>query len=155
MKDPLVSGTGRPAVGEQIGICFFGQVSVNASFKKVILRTVMLSTISGVEISDEDYGINLLKREIKDTLVAKTPGLFIVYPNPVKDQFMIKGILKENSRVSIALMNAAGQLITGIDESEFSGTYQRLVDLGNLSSGVYLMNILVNNELQVIKIIKE
>jgi len=70
-----------------------------------------------------------------------------VYPNPFTDALQISGA--ENCRVSI--MDIAGSLV---DTHKIKGN-QETIDLGQLSSGVYLLNIEKDNQTKVIKVIKK
>lgn len=56
---------------------------------------------------------------------------YCLFPNPVQNNFYVKGI---NNGESFHILNALGQTI-------LSGTYSNGVDVTNLPSGIYYMNI--------------
>lgn len=102
----------------------------------------------GEDINGELYisnGITIYK--IVDTSTASTTSFenagFKLYPNPAMDNFTI---INENGITvsKVEFYDVTGKLITTINE-KFSETI--LVDISNLSSGIYIVNIVANNEI--------
>jgi hypothetical protein len=153
VKHPVVTATGEPAVGDQKGVCFLGQVTINNTFSKVILVIELMSTLSGVVISEGEHEIVLQEVPVQDTLVMKEMNTFSAYPNPTQGWFMLRGLLGENSSLGITLLDASGKPVAEMGQGIFSGSYERLIDLGNLAPGIYFISITVNGRQQVIRII--
>jgi hypothetical protein len=76
-----------------------------------------------------------------------------IYPNPVNNQSTVELYLEKNSRVSIDLLNLNGQVVTGVLETNLpSGTHRHTWN-ANVSKGIYLMRIVVNDEARMVKVV--
>lgn len=79
-----------------------------------------------------------------------------VYPNPSRDDVTIKYELSKPSKVSIDLYNLMGektQIISPLINQE-KGIFQHLINLRELSNGIYLIKFSINNNKNYIKLIK-
>jgi hypothetical protein len=79
-----------------------------------------------------------------------------VYPNPSRDDVTIKYELSKPSKVSIDLYNLMGektQIISPLINQE-KGIFQHLINLRELSNGIYLIKFSINNNENYIKLIK-
>lgn len=102
----------------------------------------------GEDINGELYisnGNTIYK--VVDTSTASTTSFenagFKLYPNPAKDNFTITN--ENGITVSkVEFYDVTGKLITTINK-KFSETIS--VDISNLSSGIYIVNIVANNEI--------
>ncbi len=73
---------------------------------------------------------------------------FAVYPNPVKDRLILQA---DNDAISdIKIYHINGQLI----HTQNTGTYNRDIDVSNLSNGVYFVSATLNNETYITKFVK-
>lgn len=79
-----------------------------------------------------------------------------VYPNPSRDDVTIKYELSKPSKVSIDLYNLMGektQIISPLINQE-KGIFQHLINLRELSNGIFLIKFSINNNENYIKLIK-
>ncbi len=68
------------------------------------------------------------------------------YPNPFNPAFVVPFELYSATSVDIKLYDVSGRMVKIVADREFSaGTYNLLVNGNNLSSGVYLLKIQVDN----------
>ena len=81
-------------------------------------------------------------------------GTITVYPNPVRDKFIL-GIVGEIESVSdIELIDSQGRMHS-VNASWLPSVNGLEVDMTNLSHGLYLIKLNVNNEDRILRIIKE
>ena len=60
----------------------------------------------------------------------------------------------ETGDLDIRITNLAGKEIISDTEKNFSGFYQKTIDLGSIESGIYLVIIKQNNKMMVKKLLK-
>jgi hypothetical protein len=79
---------------------------------------------------------------------------FSVFPNPNNGEFTIKFNLVESNNVNIQVFDIRGRSILNKDFNS-TGEFNQIINLGNVQSGMYLLN--VNNGLRTVtrKIIVE
>ncbi|TAJ11322.1 PKD domain-containing protein [Marinilabiliaceae bacterium JC017] len=103
----------------------------------------------------EDYAIKVKKQ----TITAVNPDAMdnaqlIMFPNPVKDNLTIRGTVKENPLVKIAVYNVSGQQVhvqqTDVNFGEFSTT----VNFNGLPAGMYLVKVTVDGHETIRKVFK-
>lgn len=68
-----------------------------------------------------------------------------VYPNPAVNRTFIDLDLEESSNVTIQVVNNLGQVVTQRDYGQMSGKYVFPVDLSNMPTGMYDIQIFVND----------
>ncbi len=79
---------------------------------------------------------------------------FAVYPNPAVDYTIIDFVLEEKSNVDISIYNNLGQLISNNNLGElYEGTFQERIELNQLPSGSYLIQLRINHSFSTKKII--
>ncbi len=77
------------------------------------------------------------------------------FPNPFISQISIT-IQKQNlKQATFAIKNILGQTIFSKQENNLSNTYTKTIDLNFLSKGIYLLDVNINGERTVTKIVKE
>ena len=101
------------------------------------------TTIDVIDAGSYEYG-NTLSNEEFSTLQ------FLIYPNPAKDIISIKAL--EHNDFKVKIYNIRGQKI-GFDHSFISGNYT--INTSNFTSGIYFVEVLMNNKKQVFRIIVE
>lgn len=81
----------------------------------------------------------------------------IIYPNPFSHNFEIELVLHTDTDLQIALFDALGKEILSHHSKESKGIYKKTIDTGslNLSQGVYLMKIRINEQEHSKKLIKK
>ncbi len=79
-----------------------------------------------------------------------------VYPNPVKTSYTIQYAVSEKSDVQILLLNTEGKFIKQLlRENKVAGDYSLVTDAGMLSTGTYIVKLVVGNKLAHSTIIKQ
>lgn len=79
----------------------------------------------------------------------------VVYPNPAKNNAVLSIDLKDNANVSINVYNTVGQLVKTIKAEGTLGANNINIDLNNISSGIYMVNVKVGNASSTKKLIVE
>lgn len=77
-----------------------------------------------------------------------------VYPNPTDGKTTLGIELSVNTESKIEIYNLAGSLIQSEKLFITSENTSHQIDISNLSSGVYLLKMIANNEVKTIKVIK-
>lgn len=76
------------------------------------------------------------------------------YPNPFTTKTLIPFSLHETSYVTLKVYNALGEEVSSlIDEVKIAGNYKVLFDRSNLSSGIYLYQLITKNYSQAKKML--
>lgn len=79
----------------------------------------------------------------------------VINPNPVKDNFIVKTNYGQGGKVTLRLLNSNGALVKQKDEKAIAGSNSFKVDgLTTLSAGVYIIELIRDNEKRRIKFIK-
>lgn len=78
-----------------------------------------------------------------------------VYPNPVSDNVYIKVQKNDLKRVELVVCNNLGQKLIIIDDKHLNGTYLKAIDLSHFLAGIYFLELTIDGELAVRKIVKE
>jgi sortase (surface protein transpeptidase) len=77
-----------------------------------------------------------------------------VYPNPLNSQSKLEYILDKDSKVDIAIYNMLGQQILVLTDAEqTAGMHQ--IEIPMMSTGVYLLEMIIDNNRQTIKVVVE
>jgi hypothetical protein len=116
--------------------------------------TMMESGFYTVEITNEN-GCNA-QSSIKAYLTGMAdPGLdfsFSVFPNPAKEEVIISGLLTENTRVAIHLVNTLGQVVLS-KEIQLNGAFAEKLQVGLLPPGDYIVQLFSSSSFAFRKII--
>jgi len=75
-----------------------------------------------------------------------------VYPNPTTGILNLKFNTEVDGKVSLQLFDLAGRIVWNTEENAFAGDNFRTYDFSNVSKGIYLLNIVVNNQSQQIRV---
>lgn len=88
---------------------------------------------------------------------AAAQSTFSVMPNPSKGIFFVKGILADNAdaEVTIQVSDMTGRTIYNNRATAKSGTLDEMVSLGNVASGMYLINVSTDKGRQVFHMVVE
>ena len=79
-----------------------------------------------------------------------------VYPNPVSNQATISYSLNNTSSVMFKMYDMNGRLISTFDSGRQSkGAYTQLVDVSNITKGVYVIQMIAGDATSVAKLIVE
>ncbi|MBA3662939.1 MAG: T9SS type A sorting domain-containing protein [Bacteroidetes bacterium] len=78
-----------------------------------------------------------------------------IYPNPASNSAVLAIDLKNNTSVSVSIYNTIGQLVKSTTADGQVGNNNINIDLANLSSGVYIVNVKAGNAVSTKKLIVE
>lgn len=79
-----------------------------------------------------------------------------VYPNPVSTQATISYSLNETSSVLFRMYDMNGRLISTLDNGrQAKGTHTQLLDVSNMTKGVYVIQMIAGDVTRVAKLIVE
>jgi PKD repeat protein len=109
------------------------------------------------------YRLKLLEKDNNWTIsdIIKTKGtdtkipLLTVWPNPVTDIMNIKIIATKNGTAKIAVKNSLGQAIMNVDKLLQPGTNTLTLNLQHFAEGIYFVNVNIDGEVHVLKMIKQ
>ncbi len=77
-------------------------------------------------------------------------------PNPAVNSTTLNYILSENNAVKIVIKDIQGrEVLTVINEDEKAGIYQNTLDLSTLSTGIYMVEYRVGNNIITTKLVKQ
>ncbi len=78
-----------------------------------------------------------------------------IFPNPAKNNVTVNINLINTSKVQIDVLNTVGQLVRTIQSQAQTGSNSITIDLSGLSSGIYFVNIKVDNVRSAKKLVIE
>ncbi len=84
---------------------------------------------------------NIYKNEPINNTEPACLEIQTIWPNPVENLFTIRIKTKANSLVKFQCYNSLGQLINDFDEFFEEGLYDKMIDLENLSNGMYYFKV--------------
>lgn len=98
----------------------------------------------------------LMAREYCDPIiVSEVPNSNIqVYPNPFVNQLFIRGSSHGVNSINIQIFNASGENVYDQIHNGTADSYFYHLDLSNLSSGLYFVQINVNDSRHSVKVVK-
>jgi len=123
--------------------------------------TPTVTTIYYVTVTDSNGCIDIDSVTIE---VITCPGIqeynpinqFSIYPNPFKDNTLIKYTLLNNAKITLVIYNILGKKVyTIVNEQQAAGNYQYALDAKEqgLAGGVYLLKLKVDDRDFVIKLL--
>jgi hypothetical protein len=78
-----------------------------------------------------------------------------IYPNPAKNNATVSLNLANNSKIQIEVLNTIGQVVRATKADGQTGSNSVNIDLNGLASGIYLVNVKVENAISTKKLIIE
>jgi len=104
--------------------------------------------IKGAGFDNADFPLG-----IEENSALKTNS-FEVYPNPANNNVYVNFDLKSNADVNITITNMVGQTVMNVTNlNNVNGSQNISVDVRNLNAGVYFVNLNVNNDVKVQKLV--
>ncbi len=79
----------------------------------------------------------------------------IVYPNPFSQDFSINVNNNVNKTIRITLSGVTGQVIYNQIETNVSSYYTKILSLESMVPGIYFLEIVVDNQIEIRRIVKE
>lgn len=114
--------------------------------------SITANTIYLVQVWDNTSGRSTIANEFEITLQDSTLsndnfdiGNIKVFPNPVSDSLQVKGV--DNADTTLEIFNTLGQTIKSSKGNS--------IDMSELNSGVYFLNIISNSKNIIRRVIKE
>jgi len=103
------------------------------------------------------------KNTCQTTLNLKVYGLeevistaeLLVYPNPTSGQFTVNFELEETNDATIQVINMLGEILSTQTLIAIMGSYSSQFDLSNQPTGMYMVRLIVGNDIQVARAIRE
>jgi len=86
---------------------------------------------------------------------AKDALQFSVFPNPANEKCVVSLTLKENANLEISVLNYLGQVVKQTNYKAQFGTNDITLDIANLKSGVYFVNVKNGNAASAKKLVIE
>ena len=80
---------------------------------------------------------------------------FGIYPNPAKNNFMIDVSVKTKSDLIVRLLDVRGRELRNEKRVLNSGKNQQIISIEDLASGIYLLELELNNQVLRAKLVKE
>jgi len=78
-----------------------------------------------------------------------------IFPNPAKNNATLRIDLNGNSKVQIQVLNTIGQVVKSVAPQGQTGTNSFNIDLSGLNSGIYFVNVKVDNATSTKKLVIE
>lgn len=139
-------------------------VTVKDKFTLAAIDSALVKLLRGQIVLDSGYtnsNGNLLLRFIplsnneNITEVPTTFGISPSYPNPLTDKVKTNVSVPQSGQLEYALYDVLGNKILEGKQEVSAGSYQlSLEELNNLSQGVYLLQVVYNNQQVVVKLAK-
>jgi hypothetical protein len=89
------------------------------------------------------------------SLAINAFGEIVLAPNPGNGIFAITAQVKADAIVEISVLNILSEEVYGSSEAAPEGVFQKSIELSNLASGVYLVQVKAGVEQKTIRYIKE
>ena len=134
---------------DQISVTASGLLSKTFNLVDTVLKK---STNSSFEIASNE-NINLLDAT-ESSDVSVTAGV-TAYPNPTRGQFQLTINNFNTGKVGINIIDAKGSTIKSKDVQITGRKHVEQIDLSSASNGSYFIQVIQNNQMKSIPIIKE
>ncbi|HEX5111837.1 MAG TPA: Omp28-related outer membrane protein [Saprospiraceae bacterium] len=87
--------------------------------------------------------------------IAQVDGPINLYPNPANEQAVVSLNLKADCHVQMALYTINGMLVGKRDYGRQSGGVFLPIDMNNLETGLYFINVIIDGNTTVLKLMKQ
>ncbi|WP_299818701.1 S8 family serine peptidase [uncultured Pontibacter sp.] len=120
--------------------------------------TVTQSGSYTVKVTNENGCESVVSDEVSVTLTASAKDLdaangLKVYPNPNTGKFTVSFAVATPDKVKVVLVNSIGKVVFENTQSRASGTHDQQVNLSNLSTGVYILQVHTNGKVLTRKVV--
>lgn len=102
--------------------------------------------------TSDEASVSFASLGIEDAFEANG---FRLFPNPNNGTFTLKHTAGDATSMTIQVVNMAGQLVYLEEVKNFSGNYEKLIDLSKEADGNYIVNIITDKTVVQKKIIKQ
>jgi len=90
-----------------------------------------------------------------DLNAALSTSSVIAYPNPVHDFLWIEKEMNQPADVSVFITDLMGKQVFLLADHAAEGNFSRQLNIANLPSGIYYLELIANGEKSVSKIVKQ
>lgn len=119
------------------------------------ISTVQSNGILYYRIKQVDLNGLFVYTEIKNISLSKKYQSITVYPNPVKDVTNVEINSSTQQDIVMSLINTDGKMLQTFSIKANKGINNKKIIFNNYPIGTYLLKIIMGNDVQTIKIIKE
>lgn len=98
--------------------------------------TILLTVSNGC--GTDTMSMTVSFSSIEESLLAQSIN---AYPNPTSSSLWVEAELSGSEAVSIKLLDAQGRLVIDISESGHNGHLKRAIDVSNLATGIYMLEV--------------
>ncbi|MCD6018930.1 MAG: hypothetical protein K0S53_2051 [Bacteroidetes bacterium] len=107
-------------------------------------------------IGQKDTTSNIGSKTTTENTISKTAA-FGIYPNPANGEFTITYELNRRSDVKIDITNVSGIVLRTVSDviKQYEGHYRIPVNLNELSNGIYLVTLVIDNQKLVERLVIE
>ncbi len=105
------------------------------------IRLVVTSTMACAMPNIVKSGFLVAHPNTAVTTISSTLDNVSLFPNPNTGEFTLTGDLQDATEVSVMVMNPLGQVILSNNIALQNGMLDKTIDLGNLPSGLYLLQL--------------
>ncbi|MCB0726460.1 MAG: T9SS type A sorting domain-containing protein [Ignavibacteriae bacterium] len=110
----------------------------------IILLLVFIFSINANAVTKNNSNNNL--KGNKTSNISDDYKLYQNFPNPFNPATILSYKINQSGFVTLKVYNLVGQVVaTLVDDYQEVGTYSKQFDASNLSAGVYLYKLQVNN----------
>ncbi len=104
-----------------------------------------------------DYAFQVIGGEDPSSVSDEIFGTNVsIAPNPAQNEAILRLNLQETAPLSIEIMNTIGQVVSKQDHTRLStGLHAISLDIADLATGIYFVNLRSDNSLKMMKLIKE
>ncbi len=117
--------------------------------KKSLLKILLVTAVFSLSINLNAEAKNHFNKNLKGIGFSKISDdykLFQNFPNPFNPATIISYKINQSGFVTLKVYNLVGQVVrTLVSENQESGTYSKQFDASDLSAGIYLYKLQVNN----------
>ncbi|MGZ3862475.1 MAG: N-acetylmuramoyl-L-alanine amidase [Bacteroidia bacterium] len=85
-------------------------------------------------------------------IAVNTIGL---YPNPATNEIRLVYALTSNSSVCIDIADVAGNIVVKDAGTKYAGKHEHIFDISSLAKGVYFVQVSINADRKIIKLVKD
>lgn len=116
---------------------------------KLIVILVLFLLVAGCSKDDA------IREEVKPSHVADTTLDFLAYPNPFESFINVNFTLTNTENVAIEILDNFGNIVYNLPfVSVKSGDNQIMLDLSQLSSGIYVLKLESGKRTKIKRIVK-
>ena len=124
--------------------------SLDKNISKIKNNGILYYRIKQIDLNGQ-----FVYTEIKNIRVSEKYQIITVYPNPVRDIITVEINSPTQQDITMNLINADGKMLQTLTIKANNGINTKKISMNNYPSGNYLLKVIMGNDVQTIKIIKE